>query len=323
MDIRQIKLPIDSEFGRFVDYYDRSMKHENDLLGKILEYVRSRRGKMMRPMLVLLSAKEWSAVNESTFRVALSLELFHNASLLHDDVVDESDERRGQKSVNSMFDNKLAVLVGDFLLANALKYAEETGNMAIVSRIAELGLLLSEGEVKQQDIIRNETISEKEYYEVIKHKTAELFSACGELGAMSVGADAEYVKRARRLGEIIGMCFQIKDDIFDYYDNSKIGKPTGNDMHEGKLTLPAIYALKNNPVDKFVSIAKKVKEGKASSEEITDLVDFVKLSGGIEYACSVMDKYRTEAKSILSTFNNADIRDALLNYVDFVTNRDN
>ena len=321
-ELQIISSPIEKELSKCVELYDKVLGHEDDLLGTILEHVRSRKGKMMRPILVLLSAKEFSPVNEVTYNVALALELFHNASLLHDDVVDESDERRGMKSVNAKFGNKLAVLVGDYLLSMALKQSVETGRMPIVNRISELGILLSEGEVKQQANIRNKVVSEEAYYEVIRNKTAELFSACGELGAFSVGASEEDVKKAKRLGEIIGMCFQIRDDIFDYYDNSKIGKPTGNDMLEGKLTLPAIYVLKNYGDDFYHKIANKVKEGSATPDEISDFIGYIKENGGISYAYKVMDNYREEAYNIFGSFKNESVKSALRSYVDFVVSRD-
>lgn len=321
-ELHQIYFPIEKELSQCVELYDKVLSHEDDLLGTILEHVRSRKGKMMRPILVLLTAKEFAPVNEVTYNVALALELFHNASLLHDDVVDESDERRGLKSVNAKFGNKLAVLVGDYLLSLALQQSVKTGKMPIVNRISELGILLSEGEVKQQANIRNKVVSEEAYYEVIRNKTAELFSACGELGAFSVGASADNVKKAKRLGEIIGMCFQIRDDIFDYYDNTKIGKPTGNDMLEGKLTLPAVFVLNNSDNAHYHDIARKVKEGSATADEISGFIEFIKANGGISYAYEVMDKFRSEAYDILESYRNETVKNAIRGYVDFVVSRD-
>lgn len=318
----QIILPVKEQFIRTSALYDDVLSHEDDLLGTILSHVRARKGKMMRPILVLLSAKEAGDINEVTYDVALALELFHNASLLHDDVVDESDERRGKRSVNSKYGNKLAVLVGDYVLSLALQRSVETGKMKIIRRISDLGILLSEGEVNQQASIRRKEISESDYYKVIRHKTAELFAASGELGAYSAGASPEKVETAKRLGEIIGMCFQIRDDIFDYYDDSAIGKPTGNDMTEGKLTLPAIYALNSTGNPEMYEIANKVKDGSASTLEIASLVDFTKTHGGIEYAYSVMDKYREEANTILSSWTDPEVRDSLVSYINFVIGRD-
>lgn len=323
VQLHQISAPVSGELSHFAELYDCALQHDDDLLGSILEHVRSRRGKMMRPILVLLAAREYAEVSDVTYNVALALELFHNASLLHDDVVDESNERRGVQSVNSKFGNKLAVLVGDYLLSMALKFSVNTGKNVVVERISDLGITLSKGEVKQQANIRSKEISEADYYEVIRHKTATLFSACGELGAESVDAPAEYVAQAKRLGEIIGMCFQIRDDIFDYYDNPRIGKPTGNDMYEGKLTLPAIHALNSRNDAHFNALAAKVKEGSASADEISELVRFTKEAGGIEYAYSVMDNYRSEAMGIISQMGNADVRRAAEDYIDFVIQREN
>jgi octaprenyl-diphosphate synthase len=320
-DLENIIQPVKAQLVHTQSLYDKILSHEDDLLGTILAHVRARRGKMMRPILVLLSAMEAGDINAVTYDVALSLELFHNASLLHDDVVDESNERRGKKSVNAQYGNKLAVLVGDYILSLALKQSVKTRKMHIVNRISELGILLSEGEVNQQASIRNEGVSMDDYYRIIKHKTAELFSACGELGAYSAGASDDAVATAKRLGEIIGMCFQIRDDIFDYYHDDAIGKPTGNDMLEGKLTLPVIYALNSNADPKAHANAAKVKGGTATQEDIQWLIEFAKTNGGIDYAYSVMDDYRTEARQILSAYTNVPVREALQQYVDFVIDR--
>lgn len=320
-ELQQISRPISAELQHFSALFDRALSHEDDLTGKILEHVRARKGKMMRPILVLLCAREFGTVNDNTYKMALSLEIFHNASLLHDDVVDESDERRGMKSVNAKFGNKLAVLIGDYMLSVALEQAVKTGKIPVVKRISQLGESLSEGEVRQQANIRDKVISEEAYYDVIRNKTAELFSACSEFGAMSVVAPQADVVKARRLGEIIGMCFQIKDDIFDYYDNAGIGKPTGNDMLEGKLTLPAIHVLKNSPEAHYVEIAQKVKDRNVSAEEIAELVEYVKNNGGIAYAYSVIDTFKQEAYKILDSYKNEEIKAALKAYVDFVVMR--
>lgn len=321
-ELQQISKPISAELQHFSALFDQALSHEDDLTGKILEHVRARKGKMMRPILVLLTAREFGPINDNTYKMALSLEIFHNASLLHDDVVDESDERRGMKSVNAKFGNKLAVLIGDYILSVALEQAVKTGKMPVVRRISQLGESLSEGEVRQQANIRDKVISEEAYYEVIRNKTAELFSACSEFGAMSVDAPQAEVRKARRLGEIIGMCFQIKDDIFDYYDSAGIGKPTGNDMLEGKLTLPAIHVLKTAPEPHYVEIAQKVKDRNVSAGEIAELVEYVKKNGGIVYAYNVIETFRREAYRILDSYRNEEIKASLKAYVDFVVMRD-
>lgn len=320
-ELQQISRPISAELQHFSALFDQALSHEDDLTGKILEHVRARKGKMMRPILVLLCAREFGIVNDNTYKMALSLEIFHNASLLHDDVVDESDERRGMKSVNAKFGNKLAVLIGDYMLSVALEQAVKTGKIPVMKRISQLGESLSEGEVRQQANIRDKVISEEAYYDVIRNKTAELFSACSEFGAMSVDAPQTDVIKARRLGEIIGMCFQIKDDIFDYYDNTGIGKPTGNDMLEGKLTLPAIHVLKTAPEAHYVEIAQRVKDRNVSAGEIAELVEYVKNNGGIAYAYSVIDTFKQEAYKILDSYKNEEIKASLKAYVDFVVMR--
>ena len=234
-ELHQISFPIEKELSQCVELYDKVLSHEDDLLGTILEHVRSRKGKMMRPILVLLTAKEFAPVNEVTYNVALALELFHNASLLHDDVVDESAERRGQASVNATYDNKVAVLVGDYILSTALLHVARTHSEKIVTYLAELGRTLSDGEILQLSNIGRRDISEQVYYDVIKQKTAALFEACCGIGALSAGASNEDIERAKQFGQNLGVIFQIRDDIFDYYDSPEIGKPTGNDMAEGKV----------------------------------------------------------------------------------------
>ena len=316
-----IKKPIDSELIKYRELFESTLCHSNELLDKVLGYIRQRKGKMMRPILLLLIAKEMGTISASTLHSAVTLELLHTASLVHDDIVDESDERRGQASVNAVFDNKIAVLVGDYLLSTSLEQASFTNDVQIVRRIAVLGKSLSEGEMFQLSNIQNEDITEEAYFSVINQKTAALFSASAELGAISVGASDEMVKKAYDLGNIIGVCFQIKDDIFDYYEKKDIGKPTGNDMLEGKLTLPVIYALNTTKDSRMMLIAKKVKKGTATTNEISELIEFTKISGGIDYAKRVMEKIADSGKELLHEFKNAMVRDSLMEYLDFVVKR--
>ena len=222
-----IKQPILSELSDFDDLFTKSLSHQNGLLGQALEHVRQSSGKRMRPMFILLMAKNYGKVNEVTQHAAVGLELLHTASLVHDDVVDESRERRGQSSVNAVYNNKVAVLVGDYILSTALLHVNYTRNQEIVNTLAELGRTLSNGEILQLSNIQNKEISEAVYYQVIKQKTAAFFEACACLGAMSVGADRADIELARKFGQNIGVIFQIRDDIFDYYDKEEIGKPTG------------------------------------------------------------------------------------------------
>lgn len=317
-----IRRPVEQELTAYKELFDAALTHEDDFLGQALDYVRRRQGKMMRPLLVVLMAKELGNVSVNSLRSAVTLELLHTASLVHDDVVDESGERRGQRSVNAVYDNKVAVLVGDYLLSTSLLQAAQTSNIHVVEIISRLGGTLSEGEVYQLANIRKEHISEEAYFHIIYHKTAALFAACAELGAISAGGNADYVARAKRFGELVGLCFQIRDDIFDYYEDSKIGKPTGNDMLEGKLTLPVIYAIQHADNERVTQLAARVKSGEASAAEIAELVDYTKSHGGIEYAERRMRELHNEALQLLDAWQNAEVRESLRGYIDFVVDRD-
>ena len=279
-----IKQPISSELCDFIDLFNKSLSHTDGLLSQALEHIRNRAGKRMRPILILLMAKNFGEITDVTQHAAVGLELLHTASLVHDDVVDESGERRGQKSVNAMFDNKVAVLVGDYILSTALLHVSYTHSEIIVRYLAELGRTLSNGEILQLSNIQNQEISEEVYYQVIKQKTAALFEACAAIGALSAGAAEEEIQEAKKFGQNLGVIFQIRDDIFDYYDQANVGKPTGNDMAEGKLTLPVIYALRSTGNQDMLALARKVKAGTVTKDEIAELVKFTKENGGIEYA---------------------------------------
>lgn len=275
----------------------------------------------MRPLLVLLMAKACGPVRVESLRAAVSLELLHTASLVHDDVVDESNERRGQASTNAVYGNKVAVLMGDYLLSRSLHQAALTGSVECVDIIARLGGTLSEGEVFQLANIRNEEVTEEAYFHIIRNKTAALFAACGQLGARSAGANEHVIEQARRFGELVGLCFQIRDDIFDYFDDKNIGKPTGSDMAEGKLTLPAIYALRTAGNKELHALAARIKCGEASPADIQDMITVAKTCGGIDYARQTMEHLRTEALSVLETFEHPAVREALQGYLDFAIGR--
>ena len=333
--LTQIRKPIDGEMQQFSALLTEALTHDDGLLGQALAYIRQRKGKQMRPMLILLMAKNFAgrygveatpgsgvAVNESTLRAGVGLELLHTASLVHDDVVDESDQRRGQRSMNAVYDNKVAVLVGDYILSTALLNVSLTRNCDIVSYLSQLGQTLANGEILQLTSNGSEQISEEAYYKVIKQKTAALFEACCAMGAMSVGAPREVVDAARLFGQNLGIIFQIRDDIFDYNDNAEIGKPTHNDMVEGKLTLPAIHALLAHGTPEMLAAAQRVKRREASREDIDALVAFAKANGGIAYAERVMESYRTECLAFVEGYvNDSALRDALVAYVDYVIGR--
>lgn len=317
-----IKKPITEELNHFIDLFNTSLEHQDGLLSQVLMFIKQRSGKRMRPMLMLLIAKAFGCVSEVTQHAAIGLELLHTASLVHDDVVDESGERRGQASVNAFYDNKVAVLVGDYILSTALLHVSYTSSDRIVSGLAELGRTLSDGEILQLENISNQTISEEAYYEVIKRKTAALFEACTEIGALSVGASKDDVEQARLFGLHLGMAFQIRDDIFDYYESNDIGKPTGNDMAEGKLTLPVIHAVLSADNGAMKDLALKVKKGEVTPEEVAQLVAFTKENGGIEYAEAKMREFKNKAIGFIEEkIQEADIKQALNAYLDYVIER--
>ena len=317
-----IKEPISSDLADFIALFNQSLSHTDGMLSQVLDHIRQRAGKRMRPMLILLMAKNFGQITSATQHAAVGLELLHTASLVHDDVVDESAERRGQASVNKVFDNKVAVLVGDYILSTALLQVSFTHSEEIVRYLAELGRTLSNGEILQLSNIQNQEISENVYYQVIKQKTAALFEACAALGALSAGADEANIESARRFGQNLGIIFQIRDDIFDYYDLGEIGKPTGNDMAEGKLTLPVIYALKSTQDEGMMTLARKVKNGSVTAEEIARLVAFTKVHGGIEYADRRMWDFHAEAMLFLDTeVNDEAVRRSLKAYLDYVIER--
>ena len=315
-----IRKPIQEELANYKQLFDETLTHKDPFMSQALSYIKGRSGKMMRPVLTLLMAKEMGGVTAASLHAAISLELLHTASLVHDDVVDEAGERRGQASVNSKYDNKVAVLLGDYLLSLSLSQAAQTAALEAVEIIARLGGTLSEGEIFQLENISREELTETAYFHIVERKTAALFSACAQLGAISAGATAQQVEKARRVGEIIGVCFQIRDDIFDYF-KADIGKPTGNDLREGKFTLPAIYAITNNPSPRIADLVKRVKLQQATAEEIEEIIEFTKVHGGIEYAEQKMMELCHEALQLLSDFNNAEVQEALKQYIAFVVDR--
>lgn len=316
-----IKSPIIDELEDFKNLFDHSLSSSNPLLTDVIGHLQQRNGKMMRPILVLLIAKLYGKVSTQTLHAAVSLELLHTASLVHDDVVDESAERRGQLSVNAIFNNKVAVLTGDFLLATCLVQASKTKNHGIIDVVSKLGQDLAEGELLQLSNINNTEFSESVYFDVINKKTAALFASCTKAAALSAQVDNENVELARLFGEYIGICFQIKDDIFDYFDNADIGKPTGNDMFEGKLTLPVLFVLNNGAGEEIKRLAIKVKQRLASHQEISDLVSFTKDNGGILYAQKEMTKYKEKALDLLSLMPDTEVKESLRLYLDYVVDR--
>ena len=322
--ISLIKAPIEKELSDFIVLFKDSLTTSDGLLSQALDHIKSRSGKRMRPILMLLIAKNFGVVNDATLNAAVGLELLHTASLVHDDVVDESNERRGQASVNATYNNKVAVLVGDYILSTALLKVSFTHSEIIVQHLAELGRTLSNGEILQLSNIQRNMISEEVYYSVINQKTAALFEACAGIGALSVNASEDRVEAAKKFGHNLGMIFQIRDDIFDYFSDETIGKPTGNDMHEGKITLPAIYALTSTNNEAMRDVALRVKNNSATPDEIENLVNFTKENGGIEYAEKKILELKEEAMQFIVDYVSDDsIRKSLSFYLDYVIQRSN
>ena len=318
-----ITAPIQRELNDFIEMFNQALTHPDGLLGQALSHIRNRGGKRMRPILVLLMAKNYGVVNEATLHSAVGLELLHTASLVHDDVVDEAQERRGQQSVNACYDNKVAVLVGDYVLSTALFHVSMTHQEAIFREIAELGRALANGEILQLTNTDENGLSEEKYFQVIENKTSALFESCCIIGALSAGLTMNDIQEVRRFGSIIGTIFQIRDDIFDYYDSKEIGKPTGNDMAEGKLTLPVLYALNHTDDAAMQSLAKKVKNGTVTPDEIATLVSFTKARGGIDYAMQKMDELAAEGLEFIRKSVKPELQDAFTAYLEYVIQRKN
>ena len=319
--LESIQTPVKEELKQFADIFETALSHENPLLGMALEHLKKRTGKRMRPVLVLLCARLTGRVNDAVLNAAAALELLHTASLVHDDVVDESDTRRGQLSVNALSGNKVAVLVGDYLLSVALQLAAKTQNTEVVGVVAQLGQTLADGELLQLANTKKQELSEASYYEVIRKKTASLFSACAQVGAILAGGSGEEVERMRRFGQLVGMCFQLRDDIFDFDNKADTGKPAENDMKEGKLTLPVIHALNKAADDGMTALAMKVRRGEATAQEIDSLVAFTREQEGIAYAEWAMDEFRYMAAGLIPEDADQTVVEALRHYVDYVAQR--
>lgn len=315
-----IAQPITSELDKFNSYFKESVFSDNARIQEVIDYIMKSDGKHIRPILLLLAAKACGEINDTTYLSALTVELLHTASLIHDDVVDESRIRRGRASVNAIYDNKIAVLAGDYFLSTALIKSVLSGDMEIISSISDLGRSLAEGELNQLSLAKEAIFDEEEYFEVIKKKTASLISVCMRIGALSVGGAPKQVADFACLGEYLGICFQLRDDIFDYFSND-IGKPTGNDIREGKVTLPLLYALRDNDTQEKEQMTRLIKEADFSDEVVETLTSFAKVNGGIEYAYSKIELYKDKALDIINTLPENDIKTSLLHAVDYVVER--
>ncbi|HSP11560.1 MAG TPA: polyprenyl synthetase family protein [Salegentibacter sp.] len=320
--ISQIKLPVEKEMELFEKKFFESMSSKVALLNRITHYIVNRKGKQMRPMFVFLVAKMVSDgnVNERTYRGASVIELIHTATLVHDDVVDDSNRRRGFFSINALWKNKIAVLVGDYLLSKGLLLSIDNNDFDLLKIISVAVREMSEGELLQIEKARRLDITEDVYYEIIRQKTATLIAACCSLGAASVKPESNEVARMRLFGELIGMAFQIKDDLFDYGDD-KIGKPTGIDIKEQKMTLPLIYALNNSNKKEKAWLINSVKNHNKDKKRVKEVIDFVIGKGGLDYAENKMMEFQREALHILEDYPDSTYKDSLELMVNYVIER--
>ena len=319
---RANKDPIAFEMELFEQKFQLFMSSKVALLNRITHYIVNRKGKQMRPMFVFLVAKMLNngEVSERTYRGASVIELIHTATLVHDDVVDDSNRRRGFFSINALWKNKIAVLVGDFLLSKGLLLSIDNNDFDILKLISVAVREMSEGELLQIEKARRLDITEEVYFEIIRQKTATLIAACCGIGAASVGSSVEEVENMRKFGELIGIAFQIKDDLFDYTDD-KIGKPTGIDIKEQKMTLPLIYTLNNCSSDERKWLINSVKKYNKDKNRVKEVIAFVKQKGGIEYTISKMEEYQSKALLILEEYPTSPYKDSLLTMVNYVIER--
>lgn len=318
----EIRDLISSDLERLQKIIKQSLSSNSPLLNKIVDKYLETKGKQIRPIIVVLSAKFFGAeVSDGVLCGAASVELLHNASLIHDDVIDETKQRRGHDTINNTWDNHIAVLVGDFFVSNALACAIRTNDFRVISTISELGKELSTGEIDQIDVAKHHSIDEQAYFSIINKKTASLFQSCVKVGGYSVGASDTDIANLSKFVELLGLSFQIKDDIFDYFKDDAIGKPTGNDLREGKVTLPLIYALSHTDAPRHGEMRRLADSDSLTTEQIETLIDFAKAEGGIEYAYATMERLRAEARSILEPYPDNEAKRAFLSLFDYIIKR--
>lgn len=319
--IKEIQQLIAPELRALNDLIAQTLDSPNELMNRIVDNYLRTKGKQIRPILVILSAKLFGEINENVIKAAAAVELLHNASLIHDDVVDETKMRRNTPTINGIWDNHIAVLVGDFFVSSSLQLAMQTGDIRIISAIAKLGKLLSIGELDQIYCARFHNLTEPAYMQTIERKTASLFMACVEMGGYAVGASDREIANISEFARLLGLCFQIKDDIFDYFEDKNIGKPTGNDLREGKITLPLLHVLESDTSALREDMLELSQKEELSTDEINTLIDYAKSCGGIDYAYTTMEQLRAQAMPILDGFSNADATRQLSAILDYTINR--
>ena len=320
-DINRIKYPILADLQLFEQAFSKALTTDNPILEGIHEYVLKTSGKQFRPILTLLAARLNGPINEATIDAAISLELLHTASLIHDDVIDDTAERRGNAAIHTRWTNKIAILSGDYILSRSLTTAIKTDNLKILKAIANIGTQLSDGEILQLKNAEITESSESDYYTIIRKKTALLFSTCTEVGGLSTNMSDEGLIHLKLFGEYLGICFQIKDDLFDYYENLDLGKPTGNDIRDGKITLPLIYAVQHSTDPMKKEIISWIDAKDFGPENVQTMTRFAHENGGIDYAISEMERFKTEAIKHLVFFEPSLVRDSLTACVEFAASR--
>jgi octaprenyl-diphosphate synthase len=320
--LKEIKAPIASELEAFEKHFRGSMKSKVPLLDKITYYIVQRKGKQIRPIFVFLSAKIWGEINDSTNNAASMIELLHTATLVHDDVVDDSYERRGFFSINALWKNKIAVLVGDYLLSRGLLLAVDNKEYDLLHIVSTAVKEMSEGELLQIEKARRLDIEESIYFDIIRQKTASLIAAACAAGTSSITKDKEIIDKMRQFGEMIGIAFQIKDDLFDY-GTASIGKPKGIDIKEKKMTLPLIFALSQSTKQEKKYIINSIKNNSTKNKVIREVIQFVKDKGGLEYASKAMYEYKSNAMKLVESFPENEAKKSLVRLVDYVIEREN
>lgn len=322
MDIKnKIEESVAGELKRFNDEFADALKSDTHRLQAAIDHIQLSTGKHIRPLLLLLTAKACGSVTEKSINSAVLLELLHTATLIHDDVIDETKQRRGVPSLNAIFDNRISVLVGDYVLSSALIRSISTQDLRIIAIVSNLGRDLADGEIKQLEAAEEVILNEACYLQVIKKKTATLLSACTEIGAISANADVLMIEKFRQIGENLGYAFQIKDDIFDYYHDANIGKPTGNDIREGKVTLPLLHTLLHSDGPEVAELKSILVRKDFTQENIDRLIEFAKVSGGIEYAEKCMEEYLEKAISTLREIPDSDAKESLLLLAGYIVKR--
>jgi octaprenyl-diphosphate synthase len=319
--LTKIRKPVENEMAEFEAYFSKTMRSEIPLLNIILNYILRRKGKQMRPLLVFLTARLNGVISEPTYLAATFIELLHTASLVHDDVVDNADERRGALSINALWNSKIAVLVGDYMLSKGMLISVENNRFDMLQIVSEAVKSMSEGELLQLQKSRKFNLKEEDYFRIIISKTAALISACTACGARSVTDNPDIIHLMKEFGENIGIAFQIKDDLLDYEGTGLTGKASGNDIRERKITLPLIFALEQAPSSRKRHILGIVKKRKKTKSEITEVIKFVSEYGGIDYSEMKMNQYLGKSIAILDTYPDSDVKESLKTFINYTASR--